>query len=88
MVTAIDEVVRRSLCTCNNTNDRQQPGRRDLLLKALLGTHAGGAAHAAGERRAAQLEQRERARLDAVAAYRALKKSRRLQERAAPPGRR
>ncbi|XP_045771333.1 uncharacterized protein LOC123871527 isoform X2 [Maniola jurtina] len=50
--------------------------RRGLLLAAMLG---GGAADGAGAA-ARGAEMRERARLDAVAAYRALKKERRLRD--------
>ncbi|XP_023935130.2 coiled-coil domain-containing protein 137 [Bicyclus anynana] len=50
-----------------------KPARRGLLLSAMLG--GAGAAERAGEAQ-------ERARLDAVAAYRALKKERRLQDNA------
>ncbi|CAH2105958.1 unnamed protein product [Euphydryas editha] len=59
-----------------------KPGRRDLLLTSLLGgaRRAGGEGGAAGE---IERERRERARLDVVAAYRALKKQRRLDEAAA-----
>ncbi|XP_068631704.1 coiled-coil domain-containing protein 137 [Battus philenor] len=49
-----------------------RPGRRGLLLSALLP----GAAGPAGALPAVELERRERARLSAVAAYRALKKAR------------
>ncbi|KAJ8728470.1 hypothetical protein PYW08_016855 [Mythimna loreyi] len=48
-----------------------RPGRRDLLLSSLLGGGGGGG----GGGCAADLQRRERARLDAVAAYRALKAS-------------
>nr|XP_026488106.1 coiled-coil domain-containing protein 137 [Vanessa tameamea] len=55
-------------------------GRRDLLLTSMLaGGARGGAGGAAG---AAELARRERVRVDVVAAYRALKKQRRLEEAA------
>ncbi|XP_050346079.1 uncharacterized protein LOC126770628 isoform X1 [Nymphalis io] len=54
-------------------------GRRDLLLTSML---AGGAGGAGGAGDAAELERRERVRVDVVAAYRALKKQRRLEEAA------
>ncbi|XP_072931597.1 uncharacterized protein [Epargyreus clarus] len=60
-----------------------RPGRRDLLLSALLAGGAGaGGAGAGGAGGAAELLRRERARLDAVAAYRALKKQKQMQQHA------
>ncbi|CAH0723059.1 unnamed protein product, partial [Brenthis ino] len=59
-----------------------RPGRRDLLLTAMLRAGGAGAGAAAGAGvGAAERMRRERARLDVVAAYRALKKERRAARR-------
>ncbi|CAG9584975.1 unnamed protein product [Danaus chrysippus] len=60
------------------TDGAQRPGRRQLLLTGIL-TGGGGGAGGGAEIR--EKERRERARLDVVAAYRSIKKQRRLEEK-------
>ncbi|XP_046959590.1 coiled-coil domain-containing protein 137 [Vanessa cardui] len=62
-------------------------GRRDLLLTSML-AGAGGTGGAGGAAGAAELARRERMRVDVVAAYRELKKQRRLEDAAGRKARR